>query len=188
MRILIVEDDVALAEELERRIRASIDPASVTRATSLLDATLAIESGVFDAAIVDLRLPQEPGGSDPSIEFGKAVEARLSDRQPGAARVFLTASDIREVKQQLLMTNSGDFFVTDEVVALVDHIQKEGTAELDECVSFIARHNERLRSLDEVQLTGVDEFDGDDRRALALTVRIVGGVRGQVLRDRRAFV
>lgn len=180
MRILIVEDDDDTATDLESRLRLRLAPAAITRAESVADATVAIDTHTFDAAIVDLRLPMEPGGATRLVEHGKLVDARIADRQPGAARIFLTASDLQEVKQQLRLSPAGDHFLAGEEVSLVDHILKEGTAQLDECVDFVGAHCDRLSALDAALLDDADDFDLDDRRAFALTLRIVGGRSGRI--------
>ncbi len=180
MRVLIVEDDLETANDLEARLRRRLDPVEILRSESVADASEAIEAHTFDAAIVDLRLPEEPGGSTRLVEFGKLVDARIADCQPGAARVYLTASDLKEVKEQLRMSAPGDYFAIGDSISLVDHILKEGTAQLEECVEFVAAHRDRLVALDEVLLEGGDDIDHDDRRAFALTVRIAGGHSGRI--------
>jgi len=183
MRVLIVEDDELLARSLAERIGTQLPHPDIVFARSHTEAIEAVDSRAFDAAVVDLRLPSQLDAGDATLDFGLAVEAYLVKVQPGAFRLFLTASDAKVVVQRLRMGQFDDFFSNDDAFAIVDYVQKEGVASLDECVDRLKQHHARLAGLDSIRLDGAEGFDLDSRRALAITVRIAGGSQGRVLRQ-----
>ncbi len=182
VRLLIVEDDEVLADALAQRVAARLPDATFSIAYSLRDGVDAIEAGVFDAAVIDLRLPSEAGAGDATIENGMAVEAELASSQPGVLRLFVTASEAEVVVDQLRLGKVGDFFASGEEFSVVDYVRKDGIAALDRCTDRLVVHSERLDALDRMALEGADDLPTDARRALAITVRATGGAGGRVLR------
>jgi len=156
MRVLIVEDDELLARSLAERIGTQLPHPDIVFARSHTEAIEAVDSRAFDAAVVDLRLPSQLDAGDATLDFGLAVEAYLVKVQPGAFRLFLTASDAKVVVQRLRMGQFDDFFSNDDAFAIVDYVQKEGVASLDECVDRLKQHHARLAGLDSIRLDGAE--------------------------------
>ena len=182
MRVLIVEDDELTSEALSTRLKSRLDSCEVVVAVSLADAEVAIGSRTFDAAVLDLRLPSSHAAADAAIEFGLFVESKLAAEQPGAVRIFLTASQAEVVLAAVQQGETADHLFCGDVFSMVDYVRKEGVDALDACVDLVCAHQDRLDSLDATVLEGDDGFGLDDRRALALTVRVAGGCTGRVLK------
>lgn len=180
MRVLIIEDDAELAVAIERRTRCSL-PHAELHAVATLDAALRfVDTEPIDAAVIDLRIPSEVGRS-PEIEHGKAIEAHISNVQPGTLRVFLTAFEAAEVVDALRYGKSGDFLAEGTAFCVVDYVLKDGVSSLDACVDRLLEHHARLLALDSLPLETLSSLDLDVRRAIAVTVRLAGGVRGRVI-------
>lgn len=181
MRVLILEDDEGTAKALLERLQEEIEDVLCHLCECAAAARSAIGAMVFDAAIIDLRVPSEVGAGDASVDNGIAFETHLREVQPGALRVFYTASDLEMVKEELRIGRSEDFFACGDRFCLVDHVKKDGVSSLNACVAEIVLHSKRLASLDEVELAGEHDFDDDARRALALAVRHTEGHSGRVV-------
>lgn len=180
LRVLVVEDDEVVLNALRARIEAAMPDAQVSVAASFDQAISEIDGTPLDAAVIDLRIPPEPG-KRAEVDHGKAVESRLSSVQPGAFRVFLTASNSDEVIDALRYGKTEDFLAEGADFCIVDYVLKEGTESLDTCLEKLLEHRARLDALDGIPLDGVESMDLDSRRAIAVTVRTLRGVRGRVV-------
>jgi CheY-like chemotaxis protein len=180
VRVLVIEDDDVVAGAIARRISSAIPTADLLYAEALDDAEQLIERQPFDAVVIDLRIPPSKG-LKAEVAHGKAVESHIARVQPGAFRLFLTASEAAEVVDALRAGKSGDFLSEGRDFCVVDYLLKDGSDSLDRCVERIVEHHDRLTALDAVPLEGAAGLDLDARRAIAVTVRSLGGVRGRVI-------
>ncbi len=180
--MLLVEDDSATVDALVARLRSRIPDVELWFAECLEEVAKRLLESTFDAAIVDLRIPSSLGTGDASVEFGKLAEVQIRLAQPGAIRVFMTASEALEVVQQLRDGKSDDFLACGEPFSLVDYVMKGSIDALDDCVAKLEEHWDRLLALDGVRLVDSEDVELDARRALVLAVRAAGGVSGRVVR------
>lgn len=78
VRVLVVEDDPSLADVLILKLKR--EGHTVTLAPTQSEAYHALDDGVFDFALLDLRLPTHAGDMDPNSEVGFSVLAHIRDR------------------------------------------------------------------------------------------------------------
>lgn len=180
MRVLVIEDDEVVAEAIAGRITSAISDAVIRKVEALDEALQMIDAEPFDAVVIDLRIPPVKG-LKADVDHGKAVESHLARVQPGAFRIFLTASEAAEVVEALRAGKTDDFLSDGHEFCIVDYLLKEGADSLDQCAERILAHHSRLAALDAVPLDGASGLDPDARRAIAVTVRNLGGVRGRVI-------
>lgn len=182
MRILLVEDEDALAEELEVRIREALRHVErLDRAIGYADACVLIAQNTYDAALVDLRIPSAPRRDDASLEFGRAVEGEVARLQPGALRLFITAFSANEVADQLSSGEVDQLFVPGQRYRVVRYFQKE-RIQIGQCMDVLARHQAELDRLDGAPLEQAGALDPDCRRAVAIGLAFVGGRKARLVR------
>ncbi len=96
-RILVIEDDVALADVL--RMRLERDGHEVTIAPSQRDAYHLVDDQPFDFALLDLRLPTHLGDMDPNSEVGFAILGHIRERFPAEAFPVMVMTAYEETSQ-----------------------------------------------------------------------------------------
>lgn len=110
MRVLLVEDDIDLGPAVADNLRR--DGFTVDLAASLADARSLAESGRFDVAVLDRRLPDGEG---------LGLVAVLRRLQPGLPILALTARDASDDRVDGLNAGADDYmgkpFVQAELVA-----------------------------------------------------------------------
>lgn len=100
MRLLLIEDDLPLADALQRALRA--EGFAVDHLASGKQAVLALESGEADAAILDLGLPDMDGLD---------VLKRVRERRIATPILILTARDSTLDKIKGLDVGADDYLV-----------------------------------------------------------------------------
>src|SRR5438445_6833156 len=114
MRLLIVDDDDALRDTLERRLRKQ--GLAVTGAASFADALVKAQEEQFDVALLDLHLPDGTG-----IE----LLSKLKENQPELEALMLTAHGSMETAIQAMKAGAYDYLTKPfQLVDLEVHIQK----------------------------------------------------------------
>jgi DNA-binding response OmpR family regulator len=146
MKLLVVEDDVLLAELLERVFREEGHGAAICR--TLAAAELALEAGFFDLAVLDRMLPDGDGLD---------LCARLRRRRPPLPSLMLTAR--AEVRDRVagLRRGADDYltkpFEVEELLARVDALYRRASApwltsagplEVDRRAQNVRAHGKRL--------------------------------------------
>ncbi len=183
MRILMIEDEEDVAMLLRERIEREIPGTEFDWERCSSEAERKISANTYDVMLIDLALPVNEGDADRSIENGKALEAVAFREQPGAIRLFVSAFDANYVKEILSTGEAGDFLFAGDRYALVEHFEKE-LADIQRLIARLTQHANRLEALDRVVLENAGDMTIDQRRGLALTVRVASGVSGRVVRTR----
>lgn len=91
MRLLIVEDDPNILDALGDALSGFLEPVEITVCRSRDSAILAIDSQVFDYAVLDLKIPTADDRLDGDVAHGHAVFERLRHVAGGTPICFLTA-------------------------------------------------------------------------------------------------
>ncbi len=108
MKLLIVEDDQKILDALDDAFIGVIEPAELTVCKSRDSAFEAIESGPFDFAVLDLKIPTVDDQLDDETAHGQAVFERLRSTQPGTPICFLTAYATDDFTSSLLTQGEKD--------------------------------------------------------------------------------
>src|SRR2546421_2314468 len=124
MRILVVEDEIAIADFVQRGLEA--EGYSVTCAYDGIEAERQALSNDIDLVVLDLMLP----GRD-----GLSVLSRIRDRKPALPVVVLTARDAVEDKVAGLDGGATDYvtkpFSFDELTARIRAHLRRPTGQAD---------------------------------------------------------
>jgi signal transduction histidine kinase len=102
LRVLLVEDDDAYAKLLHSQLGESSAPIGLDRVSTLTAAVAALESGKFDAVLLDLGLPDS---------FGLETFDRLCAVANTVPIVVLTAHDDDAVAAQAVQRGAQDYLV-----------------------------------------------------------------------------
>ena len=78
MHVLVIEDDPSLADVLGLKLKR--EGHTLTLASTQSEAYHALDNGVFDFTLLDLRLPTHKGDMAPNSEVGFGVLAHIRDR------------------------------------------------------------------------------------------------------------
>ncbi len=112
MKILVVEDEKRMAQALCQLLR--LERYEVDHCDNGLDALLAIESGIYDAVVLDVMLPQKNG-------FDIAREVRKKGIKTPI--IMLTAKSELDDKVRGLDCGADDYltkpFMTKELIARI---------------------------------------------------------------------
>lgn len=129
LRVLLVEDDPDAARLFERRLEAGTASFRIDHAPDLQSALRLLETGPYDAMVLDLSLPDGPATST------LALAATFSRHVP---IVVLTGSD------------EDDLALTAARIGIQDYLVKARapSTDLERCLlSAIRRHNWMLRAI-----------------------------------------
>ncbi len=92
MRLLLVEDNITFARDLDREL-AKIPDCEIVWARSRDSALVKLAEEAFDLVILDRRIPATDGGLDDAPEHGWAVFQEIRTRMPGTSVFFLTGTE-----------------------------------------------------------------------------------------------
>jgi hypothetical protein len=192
MRLLIVEDELGIVDALTDDLAGILGAGEITVCLSRNSALEAIDSTVFDYAILDLKLPTRDEQLDPEIEHGKAVYLQLHSVSPGTPVCFLTAFPTDDFITDLLdEAEHPDVWGSGKQVPMVRMLKK---GRLDEVAGLIRSVKEEIVATDDTEIIAnpMVTFPGDrvlrifGRRNKAATLvvsELSGGLSGaQVLR------
>ncbi len=101
MRVLLVEDKISFAKDIERELSKIADCETVW-ARSRDSATARLEDGLFDLVILDRKIPPTDDGLDDAQEHGWAVFQEVRTRMPGTSVFFLTGTVDPDFPAQML--------------------------------------------------------------------------------------
>lgn len=161
--ILVVEDDESFIEELKQIIAGSGGPTIPTFVTNREDAVAKLESGFFDFAILDLKIPTAAGTTDFDPEHGKYVFQHMRKVSPGTKILVLTGSPSDDFIAPLLAhKHDADIWSEGGKVGTVEFLKK---IELDQAPEKISRVVTAIHALAEIELhtNGLNLSTGEDR-------------------------
>ncbi|WP_370526673.1 phosphotransferase [Salipiger sp. PrR007] len=148
--ILIVEDEDAYIEELKRIIGEAGGAAIPTFVTNRDDALAQLETGFFDFAILDLKIPTAKGTTDLDPEHGKYVFHHIRKVSPGTKILVLTASPSEDFIRPLIeQKHDSDIWSEGHKVHTVEFLKK---IQLDEAPEIISKVVAAIRALSDVEL------------------------------------
>ncbi len=144
IKILIVEDEAAHAESMQRELTSSTMSVAVTLVSSLSEYRASIAESVPDIAIMDLNLPD-----------GKAVEVLTSPAESGAFPILLMTSHGNEqVAVEAIKSGALDYVVkSPEAFALLPHIVTRALREWrllidrQQAVALVSEQEEELDAI-----------------------------------------
>ena len=102
VRVLIVDDEPTILLGLSHVLRRT--GARVTSCLGRNEAEVAIQSQVFDLALLDVRL----SGSE--IRAGLELLTRLKERSPGTLVIVMTAYGTEEVRREALARGASHYY------------------------------------------------------------------------------
>ncbi|MDD2542244.1 MAG: response regulator [Desulfuromonadaceae bacterium] len=144
IKILIVEDEAAHAESMQRELASSNMSVTITHVSSLSEYRASIAESVPDLAIMDLNLPD-----------GKAVEVLTSPAEAGAFPILLMTSHGNEqVAVEAIKSGALDYVVkSPEAFALLPHIVTRALREWrllidrQQAVALVSEQEEELDAI-----------------------------------------
>lgn len=181
--ILVVEDDDEYITELQRIIAESGGPAIPTFVTNRDDAVAKLDSGFFDFAILDLKIPTAAGTTDLDPEHGKYVFHHVRNVSPGTKILVLTASPSDDFIAPLLaQKHDADIWSEGAKVDTVEFLKK---IQIDQAPEKISRVVSAIHALSDIELqtNGLNLSTGEDRlirifakyfKALSCSVHPIG--------------
>ncbi|CAA0112721.1 Uncharacterised protein [Starkeya nomas] len=161
--ILVVEDDEAYIAELTRMIGEAGGPTIPTFVTNRDDAVAKLESGFFDFAILDLKIPTATGTTDFDTEHGKYVFHHVRKVSPGTKILVLTGSPSDDFIAPLLaQKHDADIWSEGAKVDTVEFLKK---IEIDQAPERISRVVSAIHALSDIELqtNGLNLSTGEDR-------------------------
>lgn len=161
--ILVVEDDEEYITELQRIIAESDGPAVATFVTNRDDAVAKLESGFFDLAILDLKIPTAAGTTDFDPEHGKYVFHHVRNVSPGTKILVLTGSPSDDFIAPLLaQKHDSDIWSEGAKVDTVEFLKK---IHIDQAPEKINRVVSAIHALSDIELktNGLNLSTGEDR-------------------------
>ncbi|WP_206364622.1 phosphotransferase [Sphingobium sp. LF-16] len=161
--ILVVEDDEGFIEELKKVFAGCGGPTMPTFVTNREDAVAKLESGFFDFAILDLKIPTSAGTTDFDPEHGKYVFHHLRRVSPGTKILVLTGSPSDDFIAPLLAhKHDADIWSEGGKVGTVEFLKK---IEFDQAPDKIGRVVTAIHALAEIELhtNGLNLSTGEDR-------------------------
>lgn len=161
--ILVVEDDESFIQELKQIIGDCGGPTIPTFVTNREDAVAKLESGFFDFAILDLKIPTAAGTTDFDPEHGKYVFHHVRKVSPGTKILVLTGSPSDDFIAPLLaQKHDADIWSEGAKVDTVEFLKK---IELDQAPDKISRVVSAIHALSEIELhtNGLNLSTGEDR-------------------------
>lgn len=161
--ILVVEDDEDYVDELKRIIAEAGGPTIPTFVTNRDEAVAELESGFFDFAILDLRIPTAAGTTDFDPEHGKYVFHHVRKVSPGTKILVLTGSPSDDFIAPLLaQKHDADIWSEGAKVDTVEFLKK---IEIDQAPEKISRVVSAIRALSDIELqtNGLNLSTGEDR-------------------------
>lgn len=181
--ILVVEDDEEYIIELQRIIAESSGPAIPTFVTNRDDAVAKLESGFFDLAILDLKIPTAAGTTDLDPEHGKYVFHHVRSVSPGTKILVLTGSPSDDFIAPLLaQKHDSDIWSEGARVDTVEFLKKLHIDQAPEKISRVVSAIHALSNI-ELQTNGLNLSTGEDRlvrifakhfKALTCSVHLIG--------------
>lgn len=90
MKLLIVEDDPNVVDALSDDLKDILEPGELTICRSRDTALAAISHGIFDYAVLDLKIPTADDKLDAEVDHGRAVYDQLRADLPGTPVCFMT--------------------------------------------------------------------------------------------------
>lgn len=171
MKILIVEDDESFLGQLEPSLQP-IAGLVWTIARSRDAALEALETGFFDAIVLDLNLPTVDRAMDIAIAHGEAVFGAVQTVSPGTPVLFLTGSSAEPIYETILASKEKIDLFGDGV--LIDTIQLFPKSKVLGFIAAITRLAQSLDATDRIELIrqGVDlGLSPEDSRVLRVMGR-----------------
>lgn len=175
MRILIVEDDESFLGQLEASLQL-ISGLTWMIALSRNAALDALETGFFDAIVLDLNLPTADRAMDLAIAHGEAVFGAVRAFSPGTPVLFLTGSSAEPIYEAILASKEKIDLFGDGVPT--DTIQLFRKAKVLDFIAAVTSLAERLDATDRIELIrqGVDlGLSPEDGRVLRVMGRKFNG-------------
>lgn len=162
-QILVVEDDEDYIVEIKRAIAEAGGPAIPTFVTNRDDAVAKLDSGFFDFAILDLRVPTAVGQTDFDPEHGKYVFHYVRKVSPGTKILVLTGSPSDDFTAPLLaQKHDSDIWSEGTKVDTVEFLKK---IHIDQAPEKISRVVLAIHALSSIELitNGLNLSTGEDR-------------------------
>ena len=176
MRLLLVENDVDMIDELCRALCSAVPELTVCVAASR-DAALELIGGEdFDLVVCDLRIPSQDGALDEDVHHGLAVEQRMRQALPGVPVIILSAYLDVELLRSMARegTDQADAFGSGPRQMLT-FVPKTDLPEFLDEVSSVA---EQLRILEDIEVVSEDvspALSSYESRVLKIFARRKGG-------------
>ncbi len=125
MKILIVEDKIALVESLKRAISGFSDKVEILHAASKSSAYSILNTEFLDFIILDRSIPTEDHLLDESDEFGQDVFFEAEKKSFGTPIYILTGTDDNQFIRKLVSRGQQvDLWGTGENIATVEYFLK----------------------------------------------------------------
>jgi CheY-like chemotaxis protein len=177
MKILLVEDNLAVSEATKFEIEKIIGVGSVTTAASKESACLAVNHHFYDLIVLDLSLPPTDDSLDDDVSHGQAVFGFCQSHAPGTPICFLTGSSTHRFVMQLLnqhanrqdfwgdgeSTSSPMIFPKIDLIEFLDHLR--------DCFT-------KLKFLSDIELRPLkagDALQSDQQRILKIFTKRLAG-------------
>lgn len=177
MRILLVEDEIAVADEIERLLTSQCR-AEVRTAHSRDSAQQLINDiQDFDLIVCDLKIPTTDRGLDLSVDHGLDVYRMARLQHSGTPCIFLSGFiELDNIGEELTAAPTVDLFGTGSPSPLVGWRRKSQIPEFVEQATLIAEQLQRVDNIT-LELSRSNPTNKYQTRPLRLYARQLGGTR-----------
>jgi CheY-like chemotaxis protein len=177
-RLLLIEDDNAEAQSIERRCCPDPDSAAIDVVADVRAAEDALAEHEYDLVICDLALPADERKFDPEVGEGLRLFRLIRERAAGTPVIILSGNLSLQILQGFLKdSRSDDIYGRRTEEPLVQAFAKE---ELPNCIDAVQTHIARIKTLDTLEIDGEVALSVSDARALRIYGRRLGAARATV--------
>jgi CheY-like chemotaxis protein len=171
MRILLVEDDENFLKDFLPHLKIAAGGSStIVVAKSRKSAIDRIAGEVFDLFLLDLKIPTNDGGLDPSVSHGRSVFHEARRYAPRTPILFLTGSSADEMVDDVLRhAEQEDVWGDRKPISTIQIYRKSN---LDEALRALADLSQRIALTDQIEIRPkVDSYSREQRRVLRTFAR-----------------
>jgi CheY-like chemotaxis protein len=163
-RLLLIEDDSAEAQTIERSCCPDPDNAAIDVVTDVKAAEDALAKHEYDLVICDLALPADERKFDPEVSEGLRLFQLIRERAAGTPVIILSGNLNLQILQGFLKdSRSDDIYGRRTEEPLVQAFAKE---ELPNCIDAVQAHIARIKTLDTLELDGDAALSVSDARSI----------------------
>ena len=175
MKLLIVEDAANILEALEDALDGVLGKDEIVVCRSRDNALEAINSTVFDYAVLDLKIPTVNDQLDAEVIHGEAVYRRLRRDSPGTPVRFLTAFGTEDFVTDLLQeAEKVDIWDSGLEAPMVSLLPKK---RLGEITAIIQSVKDDIRQTDDIEINAHPALGQLEMRVLGYLVGAIMPLR-----------
>lgn len=166
MKVLIVEDNLAMIEALSEHLGKLLGAVQVAFARSRASAIVQLDSA-FDVVVLDLKIPTEDGRLDEEVEHGLYVFEEIQRKLPGTPIFVFTAFGTEEIYRDRILPKAHvlDVWGSGETLPIISGISKNNLPDL---LRRILQIKAIVDATDEIEVNSRKHLQPQERRVLCI--------------------